>query len=94
MKRELSEKNVIDFIDMLNKVTSRNASFFSESQVTAIANILVKVSNLPYLPVNATNGFFGTINNLLYAPDEVYQNLKNVSNMLVFFKNVFKIFSI
>lgn len=80
LKRELSEKNVIEFIDMLNKVTSRNASLFTQSQVVSIVNILIKVSSLPYLPVNATSGFFGTINNLLYAPDEVYQNLKNVSN--------------
>lgn len=68
---------------MLNEITSKNASTFTAEEVTTVVNVLVKVSNLTYFPVNATKGFFGTINNLMYASDEVYKNLSDVSSRYI-----------
>jgi hypothetical protein len=74
---------VIEFIDLLNKLTTKNASSFSQAEIISITNILVKITSLPYLPTNTTNGFFGVINNILYASDDLFHSLTNVSNILL-----------
>jgi hypothetical protein len=65
----------------LNEITSKSAASFTVEQVVNIVNILVKLTNLSYFPQNGTKGFFGTINNLLQASDDIYKQIKNVSNM-------------
>jgi hypothetical protein len=81
LQREINEENVVEFINILKEITSKNASTFTAEQVINVVNVLVKVANLSYFPINGTKGFFGTINNLLYASDDVYKQLKNISNM-------------
>ena len=70
----------MDFINLLNEVTSKDAATFTAEQIINVVNVLVKITNLSYFPQNGTKGFFGTINNLLYASDDIYKQLKNVSN--------------
>ena len=77
----MNEDNVVDFINLLNEITSKEASTFTVEQIINIVNVLVRVANLSYFPMNGTKGFFGTINNLLYAPDEIFNQLRNISNM-------------
>ena len=76
----MNENNVVDFINLLNEITSKAAATFTAEQVVNIVNVLVKVTHLSYFPQNGTKGFFGTINNLLEASDDIYKQLKNVSN--------------
>ena len=62
-------------------MTSKNSSTLSSTQVEHIENVLIKVSNLSNIPSNVTKGYFGTINNILNAPDDSFKSIKSTSNM-------------